>query len=302
MKQYALVIARGMHGRRPVVVAALVSLAACAGCDSFSGSGGGPGATRPRSEPGGESFRLTVPEAAAGPEAVETAPPQQPIVEVSVWHVRVPSDRRGEAEKIWNHLREDVVGAEARALLGANGFRIGLGNERWLEPIRAILAAIDGARDVAVDPLRMPVGFPLGLELDEEPHDQTLFFVNGEGVLSGASWPDSRNVLVITCGLDVGARGVVDCVVAPQVRQRLAGFEYLRTEAGLWQVPRNRQQTFDVASVRQRLGAGEFLVIAPSSASELYGIVGGAFLTGEIAGRRYDSLIFVRPELVHAAR
>ena len=128
---------------------------------------------------------------------------------------------------------------------------------------------------------------------------QTLFFVERDGVLSGASWPQSRNVLLVTCGAAREQADLVQLFVAPEVRQRLPGWRWVRTESGLWQTPKRGGRLFDAAGFATTLAPGEFAVLAPSAQAEVYGLIGGALLIREEDGRRYDSYVFLRPELSH---
>ena len=222
--------------------------------------------------------------------------PPRLVYEMAVLHVLVPQPQRTDMDKIWNFLREDVLDAETQLRLRRNGLRVGVGHAQSWEPIKAAMDAIEGHKVAMTSPLRVPIGFPLALELDAEPHDQTLFYVGRDGILSGGTWPASRNVLRISYSPDPHQSDRVVLLAVPQVHQKRTGWEWIRTEAGLWQVPRQDMQSFDAAGFMLSLDPGEFVLIAPSENSALYGLLGGVFLTRETEGRHYDSYVFIRPE------
>ena len=219
------------------------------------------------------------------------------VYELAVLHVLVPQEQEAAMDKVWNFLREDVLDAETRLRLRQNGLRVGVGHAQDWEPIKAAMDAIDGHRVTFATPLRAPVGHLLGLELDSEPREQTLFYVGRDGILSGSTWRDSRNVLRVTYVPDPHDIENVVLLAVPEVQQRRKGWEWVRTEAGLWQVPRHERRAFDAAAFAVTLCPGEFALVAPSDAPRVYGLLGWAFMTRECEGRRYNSYVFLRPEV-----
>jgi hypothetical protein len=233
----------------------------------------------------------------------ETAPqPQRLVYELAVLHILVPQGQQAAAEKVWNFLREDGLDAETRLRLQQNGLRVGVGHARDWEPIRLAMEAIEDHRVTFATPIRVPVGFPLSLELDSEPREQTLFYIGPDGILSGSTWPDSRNVLRVTYAPDLHDADRIRLFAVPEVHQRRDGWEWVRTEAGLWQVPRQSMQTFDAAGFVLTLSPGEFALLAPSANAQIRGLLGEACLTRKSEGRRYNSYVFLRPEARHVGQ
>ena len=157
------------------------------------------------------------------------------VHELAVLHVLVPEQEEVTVEKIWNFLREDALDAETQRRLRQNGLRIGVGHAQWWAPIKTALDGIDDHRVTFARSIRVPVGFPLSLELDSEPRGQTLFYVGSDGIISGDTWPDSRNVLRVSYVPDLHDADNVVMQVVPEVHQRQTGWEWVRTEAGLWE-------------------------------------------------------------------
>jgi hypothetical protein len=176
-----------------------------------------------------------------------------------------------------------------------------VGHGHWWNVVKATLDAIEGVQSAPLNPVRLPADFPLALELDQEPREQTLFFVADDGVLSGETWVHSRNVLRVSHALDLEAPDEVRLSVVPEVRQRLQGWRWVRNEAGLTQLPNYNGRAFPAAGFALHLQPGEFLLIAPGDRADVFGMLGGALLTHEIDGRRYDSYVFLRADSNHVA-
>ena len=222
-------------------------------------------------------------------------------VVLTVLHVQVPGERRAQVGPIWNHLREDVFDSETVVRLRRNGVRVGVGKVQWWDAIQATLDVTEGVRSLALDPVRLPPGFPLALELDQRPREQTLFYVADDGILTGETWPHSRNVLRISHELNRLHPERLRLLVVPEVRQRLDGWRWVRTGSGLAQVPDYHGRTFAAAAFAVDLEPGEFLLVAPNSAADTYGIVGGAFLSNAQDPDKHDSYVFLRADVNHVA-
>lgn len=223
-------------------------------------------------------------------------------VVLTILHVQIPRSARRQAEPLWNHLREDVIASDTALRLRQNGLRVGVGHAQWWDAMKATLDATSDVRSQSLDPVRIPPNYPLALELDEGPREQTLFFMNEDGILTGESWPQSRNALRFSYDLNLQDRECVTLLVVPEVRQYRAGWRWVRSEAGLVQLPKYGGRAFAAASFGVLLEPGEFLLIAPSEQVDLYGILGGALLSREEEGRHYDSYVFLRADVNHVAR
>jgi len=228
--------------------------------------------------------------------------PPRLVYELAVLHVLVPQGQEAAMEKVWNFLREDALDADTQLRLRQNGLRVGIGHAQWWEPIKLALEAIEDHQVSFEAAVRAPAGFPLSLELDSEPREQTLFYVGSDGILSGDTWPDSRNVLRVAYAPDPHDADRIMLLAVPEVRQKRNGWEWVRTEAGLWQVPRQAMQSFDTAGFVVTLSPGEFALVAPSEAAQVYGSLGGAFLTRQSQERHYSSYVFLRPEARHVGQ
>ena len=236
-----------------------------------------------------------IPESAAAARP-DTPEPPRVIYELAVVHVLVPREGNEATRQVWEFLREDALDAQVQLRLRKNGVRVGVGSVQWWDPIKAALESIEGCEVTFASPIRMPIGFELSLELDTGPREQTLFFLDRDGFLSGSTIPASRNVLRISYAPDPRDYRGVQLLAMPEVQRRREGWEWVRREAGLSEGGPLLRTTYDAVGFVVTLKPGEFALVAPSENADIYGLLGGVFLTRETEGDLYDSYIFLRPE------
>ncbi|MCA9244773.1 MAG: hypothetical protein KDA32_12495, partial [Phycisphaerales bacterium] len=195
-------------------------------------------------------------------------------LDLLVVHVQAPVQELPRVEEIWKLFREDIGSADDRLRLETNGIRAGVGRVEWWDDVRNGLEAIEGKQAATIGPLRLPLNFPLGLELDTEPHDQTLFVVGDDGVVRGATWPQSRNLLRVYAQVDPRRPDEMIIRVTPEIRRELEGYDWIRTDVGLQQRKKAESQAFESASFTATLRDGDYLLVAPSAAGTAEGLLG----------------------------
>ena len=94
---------------------------------------------------------------------------------------------------------------------------------------------------------------------------------------------------------DLRSRDRLWIQAVPEIRQDLQGVDWMRSEAGLVQVPRSGGFAFGAAAFAVALETGEFLLIAPSELGGVDGLIGGTFLTTSDGGTSLESYVFVMP-------
>lgn len=215
---------------------------------------------------------------------------------LDVLRVEVPMGSISASYKLWDHLDEQTIGADRLVTLKQNGLRAAVGRSEAWEPIKAV---IDGIVDRLVyhEAANLNTGV-VALELDAGPADQTVFFYRGDGSLVGETFPASRNVLQIV--YKIGERDPSELVlkVTPEIRQHHRKLEWTRKGKGYAQVPVYHGRTLHELTVQARLPEGCFLVIGPGQEIQLASVVGRALLTREVEGRRYESILFLTPQIV----
>ncbi len=221
---------------------------------------------------------------------------------LAVLHLRIPERHAAATERVWTFLRESFADEDTHLRLRRNGIRCGIGSVSDWIAIRGALDELEGTQTLQAQPVRVPAGFPLALELDEAPRSQTIFHVDESGVLHGDTWQDSRNVLTVTYGADPRRPAQFLLRIAPEVHQDLDGWRWVRTASGLWQVPDKNRQVFVNAEFTVPLRRDEFILIAPIAVADSTLLLGRAFLTAAGEDGRYNSYMFLRPEVTDVSQ
>ncbi len=213
-----------------------------------------------------------------------------------VLRTQVPQGTFSESGKIWNHLDEQILPTEVATVLQRNGLRIARGKVTSWAPIKALL---DAEKDVTSIQNAMSVGngLPLDIELDSQPHDQTLFLFRRDGSWPGATLPGSMNLLHIEYVIPAATPDSVLLEVMPEIRFQPP--EPAITPEG-WRerpvVPPSRM--FRELAARVQIGPEEFLAVGPSLAAHRAHTIGSLMLGHEIEGRRYECMFFITPRVV----
>lgn len=221
---------------------------------------------------------------------------------LTLLNVQVPREQRSSVAPLWQLVREDALPHESARLIRANGIRAAVGKaERWAD-VRAILDAAPGRRVRPFDSLRLPAGYPLALELDAGPHDQTIFFVQRDGVLTGEAWPASRNVLRVTYLPVQRDANRLRLELVPEVRQRLPGYRWVRAEGGLLQSPEYDGRAYGAAGFSVELSPSEFVVLSPSEQSATPSLIGAALFARQQDDSPMDTYLFLRVDVENDER
>ncbi len=267
-------------------------LAAVSGCLTGASGRSGGDASGERAS-GAEDFGA---ESSLLPAPGEARPSNPRVIDFAVFQAQVPVEGNAAMKAAWTHMRETLFDRATAVRLHENGLRVGVGNAGWWPAVKQALEQIEGCRVSRSEPIRVPVDFQLSLELDSEPREQTLFVVGRDGVLSGGTWPESRNILRVVAS-PPRSDGSLRIDVTPELHQRLEGWETVRSESGLYEVPRQNRVSFDSAAFALDLAADEYVLIAAEDGRQ-GGVIGGAFLTRAIDGRAYASYVFIKPYAV----
>ena len=222
-------------------------------------------------------------------------------VNLSILHVKVLHADAPIMENVWNHLREDLLDSDTHLHLKRNGLRIGAGHVDDWDAIKAVFDGIESSLVNQAEPIRLPEWMPLDLELDLEPTSRMIFFLDRDGVLSGATWPESRMVFKIAHAIDRRYPDRVHLQIMPEVRQEQSGRRWLRTPIGLTQVARYNGRRFSELAFAVVLTPGQFLVLSPSESADVPGMIGRVFLTEQLDEGQFDSYIFIRPTIQEPA-
>jgi len=230
-----------------------------------------------------------------------SARPRVIRVNLSILHVKVPHSEAATMELVWNHLHEDMLDSETQRLLQRNGLRIGAGHVDHWAPIKAVFDSIEGAVVNQAEPVRLPEWVPLDLELDLAPTPRMIFFLDRQGDLSGASFPDCRKIFKIAHAVDRRHADRIHLKVMPEVRQSAVGKRWIRTPIGMSEVATYSGRQYRELAFKVELHAGQFLVLAPGKTADIEGLIGRVFLTETFDNEQFDSYIFIRPAVQESA-
>ena len=288
-----------------------MALAVVVGCgkDTYLGDWGAPprhvarvygrpgpqaGAAAPTTQPDDRTANLLD----AAPESIHAQDKRfvRLAAHLDVLRVEVPMGSVSASYKLWDHLDEQTIGADRLVTLKRNGLRAAVGRPEAWEPIKAV---IDGIVDRLIyhEAANLNRG-ALNLELDSGPADRTAFFYRSDGSLVGETFPASRNVLQVVYEIGMKDPSELILKVTPEIRQHQRKLEWARKGTGYARVPVYRGRTLHELTVQARLPEGCFLVIGPGREIQLASVIGRALLTREVEGRRYESILFLTPQVV----
>ena len=119
-------------------------------------------------------------------EPVEPGASEQVVVLVSVRLVtiEVPVGIVSRSEDLWSYLDEEPMGAETLAVLGRNGFRMGIGRADTWPDVAKLLTKMTGQALKRSDLFTRP-GDPLRITLKEDQPIQTIWISRRDLTLRG---------------------------------------------------------------------------------------------------------------------
>lgn len=282
--------------------AAAAALALC-GCSLLGGTADAGNGVRTDPEPEAPLRSADTAFTSVDPTPTRGIAPAAPSsTVVAVLHVQIPAHDAASASNVWTHFNESRIDEEHARRLRANGIRVGVAHVSAFEPVRELLNTFARQRVSQTAPVNVPAGYPMLLEMDTEPRDQTIFCVAGDGLLSGGTWAASRSVIRLSYVPQSRESRRVRFVATPEIHQRAEGYRWVRTEAGEMQTANERCTVFTAATIELLLSADEFVLIAPSETIGVSGLIGGAVLTQQVEGETYHSYLFLRPEVANVAQ
>jgi len=218
------------------------------------------------------------------------------IVRLRIISVEVPVGTASGSEEIWSYLDEESIAANRSAILGRNGFRIGLGREGALADIAKILKRMTGKKLGETMMMSLP-GSPMPLILKQAVGARTVFTSYPDWTLSGADYPPGENVLTMVCTLDEDDPSTVLITGVPQMRSSYHKPE-IRWKLGKASVAvRPVVYTFRPLMFRVRVPRGDFVVVGPGIESRRANSPGYEFLVRTKQDMEFETVLVLIPEV-----
>lgn len=302
-----------LHAWRRALAAAIASAAITAGsgCEPGRPFGFGVKSQEPTATAAAPATAnsptpiATRPPASVGP-AGSIDPQSVVLMQVSfdVLRTRVSQGVFSGSGKVWNHLSEDAIPAEAALLLQRNGLRVARGKMDGWPPIKAILDAA-GKVETSRSTMRVEGGMPLMLEISQRKPEETLFiYRTATGGAAGATFLECINFLRVEYSVPPAAPDSVAVEVMPEIQEpRSAPPTRIMQNNWLPRPPEQPVRVLRELTFRMVLAPGEFLAIGPAPATrEVRHIAGSVLLCEEIDGRKLESMYFITPKVTRIER
>jgi hypothetical protein len=217
------------------------------------------------------------------------------MIVLKVVRVDVPVGQASESPQLWGYLDEEPLALKA-AVLGLNGFRVGIGSgaawtdfEQLLQnmtgQVRRNLSAQGFSGEVAQIPLKL-----------NQPA-QVLFVTQEDRTLSGAEYPPGDNILGIAMTVNEANPREVMLTIVPQLRTTRK-YSQVVEEYGKWRMRSAPLYfTMEPLIVQVRLKVDDFLVIGPGEAAQRQTSLGRQFLIQTRDGVDFESLLILLPQI-----
>lgn len=210
-----------------------------------------------------------------------------------VLRIDLPINTIRHSRKVWNHVDELRVDAGLVTRLVRNGLRVGVASGDAWPAMQAIFDAA-GAQWHR-ERLVAHGGLPIAVAVGSISEPESIFSYDGSNRLVGKTFSTGKKLLTINYAYRRELGGVVDLQVAAEVRDDRGVMTWENRNGVIRQVPAYNRYTFDNLGVLLTLNQGEFLVIGPSAEARNEYLLGSRFFTTERAGRRYESILCLRP-------
>ena len=258
----------------------------------------------------------------SSPQASETSPPSAwPLASVAlnapagasalrvvdlsfdVIRAELPFKQHRDSLKIWNHVDELRVEAGRGERLVRNGLRIGAASsDTWPAILTVLEAAGARFRREELFPQR---GLALVIAMETITSPEPIFSYTAQGVLAGKTFPAGEKVINVDYAYHPRLGGVTETQLSFEIRLDHGAMTWERQDGILRQVPDHDRHVFDDLTVTVTLNPGEYLVIGSHADAGSAVLVGHRFMTGQRAGERYETLLFITPHVYqtrHAER
>ena len=213
---------------------------------------------------------------------------------------RLPLGTSGQSQHIWSLLDEESVGARKATLFTKNGLRVGRAGPQQHQALAELLRSQEGARtfqqNSVLDPQR-----PVLLLTNDRQGEQRIFIYRLDDTLHGNSYQTRGNYFALRGFIspDNGDDTVLE--IRPQIRLPAGPPSYRRNTNGLGFILATDPpfHKFDELAVTMPIPQDHIALIGPSVATETPFTVGESFLVETIDDQKYETLLLLRPSVIH---
>jgi len=229
--------------------------------------------------------------------AADPGRPGRAFVCVRVALVNLPLGAASDSQDIWARLREEVLDPQRQNVLKANGLRAGIAPGRNLVNLVGVLQGLTGREILyATIPAISEAPRTLTLRPDEPP--RTIFIIGRDGSARAGAYQAGEYVLTMAGRIDQEDPSHVLMTAMPQIRVAAADTRVVRTEGRLTFQTYRKVLGLEEGTVTADMPAGDILVIGPGRQSHRPSSIGHSFLTGDISGIPYETVILLVPQVV----
>ncbi len=218
------------------------------------------------------------------------------MVHLRVGTIEVPTGMASGSERLWSYLDEEPM-AMYSAVLGLNGFRIGVGRARSWDSFAAELQRMT-ARSFRTRAIQLFSNQPGAVAIKEGQPIQTIFTYFDDQTLTGADYPPGDNIITFAATVDRTNPDDVLLTALPQIRTKRKQSEFVVEDGVPSLATRPILMPFRPLTVQLRIPKDHFVVIGPGIMSRRPTSVAHHFLTFHRKGMEYETLLILHPQVV----
>jgi len=218
------------------------------------------------------------------------------VYQLQVFQLAVPQRSISDNSDFWKSLDEQAMGFEVHSLLGKNGIRLGVAPKSDMQRVEPFLSDADATVQRMVGTAAQNVRMEMRTNIDQ----QTLFWINRAGEQIGRDFEKVDNIVFLSFRQMPRNPDKVRISFAPAVRSRIQKFQ-VGPRGGERIVEVVNEQTLFDLGIDVELNVNQYMVIAPSTISDVSMSVGRQFLMKETPSGLRERVIVIVPSVIRIA-
>lgn len=220
--------------------------------------------------------------------------------QVSINVYRLPLGTSGQSQQIWSLLDEESVGARKATLLTKNGLRVGRADPRQHKALMALLRSHEGAQTLQQNSV-LDRQKPVLLPTNSLQGEQQVFIYRLDDTLHGNSYQTLGNYFALRGFISPEDADATILEIRPQIRLPSGPPSYRRKPTGLGYMLSSDPpfHKFDELTVTMPIPLDHVAMVGPAVETETPFTVGENFLVETIDDQQYETLLLLRPRVIH---